>query len=123
MAKICPDHKLEAARNLFDANPDEGIELLQALVRQYPSDLDVRFSLGRAHLESSEADEALEHLEFVVERKKTANTLSLLSSCYAMLGIEKFPPITVRNTHGLRMLESWWRQCSPVPTKSVASLG
>jgi tetratricopeptide (TPR) repeat protein len=96
MAKICPDHKLEAAQELFDANPDEGIELLQALVRQYPSDLDVRFSLGRAHLESNEADEALEHLEFVVERKKTANTLSLLSACQAMLGLEFTAQVTGR---------------------------
>jgi tetratricopeptide (TPR) repeat protein len=96
MAKICPDHKLEAAQNLFDANPDEGLEMLQALVRQYPSDLDVRFSIGRAYLETSEADEALEHLEFVVDRKKTANTLSLLAACYAMLGLEFTAQITAR---------------------------
>ena len=96
MAKICPDHKLEAAQDLFDENPDEGIDALQSLLRQYPSDLDVRLSLGRAYLESDEPDEALEHLEFVTERKKTANTLSLLAACYAMLGMEFTAQVTAR---------------------------
>ena len=96
MAKLCPERKLEAAQDLFDTDPDNGLIELEKLVKQYPSDIDVRFSYGRALVETDQPELALEHLEFVNDRKKTSSTLTLLTANYAMLGMEAHAQNTAR---------------------------
>lgn len=87
MAKSCPEHKLEEAEELFDDDPELGLDEFEALCRTYPSDLNVRMALARALGLSGDPEGALEHLEFVVARHKGGEVYEKLAVVYAQLGM------------------------------------
>jgi predicted Zn-dependent protease len=87
MAKLCPEHKLQAVEELFGTDPEEGLEEFADLLRTYPSDLNVRLGAAWAYSQNDEPELALPHLEFVLARHKGGEVYENLANVYAQLGM------------------------------------
>lgn len=74
MAKQAPYNKLAPLAELVNEDPELAVEPLEELARRYPSDSQVLYALGVAHLNLGEFDDAVERLEAAAKREKQAIT-------------------------------------------------
>lgn len=85
MARLCPPNKYERALELFDKDPEAGLERLEALARKYAKDAGLRHALGISYLRMDRPKEALPHLEWAARRHEDPEVYRGLILAYMRL--------------------------------------
>jgi hypothetical protein len=96
MSKRIATHKYNAALELFEDDPEEGLTVLATLIKQYPSDVSVRYSYGACLLQTGQASRALSHLEFATQRIQEPEPWQTLAIAYAELSMPVHAHRTLR---------------------------
>jgi tetratricopeptide (TPR) repeat protein len=110
MAKYCPANKYNHALEIARDDPEEGLELLNDLVKKYPSDPSVRHALGMTLLQLDRASQALPHLEHAAAREdrgsdNIANVQFALALAYGGLGMEMHARRAAKKARDLGMTD------------------
>lgn len=100
MARLCPPAKLQAATTVAQEDLDEGLELLENLVRKYAKDPSVRYAYGAALLDAGVPAEALDHLEFAERKEPDDDVREVLLDAYFALGMIVHAERLVQRTGG-----------------------